>query len=39
MMRVLGVAGSLRSDSHNRRLLQAAADELPPDVELSSSTG
>lgn len=32
-MRVLGVVGSLRPDSHNRRLLQAAANELPPDVE------
>ena len=33
-MRVLGVVGSLRPDSHNRRLLWAAADELPPGVEL-----
>jgi chromate reductase len=33
-MRVLGVVGSLRPDSHNRRLLRAAADELPPGVEL-----
>ena len=33
-MRVLGVVGSLRADSHNRRLLRAAADELPPGVEL-----
>ena len=33
-MRLLGVVGSLRADSHNRRLLRAAADELPPDVEL-----
>ncbi len=33
-MRVLGVVGSLRPDSHNRRLLQAAADALPPGVEL-----
>jgi len=32
-MRVLGVVGSLRPDSHNRRLLLAAANELPPDVE------
>jgi len=32
-MRVLGVVGSLRPDSHNRRLLLAAAHELPPDVE------
>jgi len=33
-MRILGVVGSLRPDSHNRRLLRAAADELPPDTEL-----
>src|ERR1700729_1621681 len=34
MVRMLGVVGSLRDSSHNRRLLRAAADELPPDVEL-----
>jgi chromate reductase, NAD(P)H dehydrogenase (quinone) len=33
-MRVLGIAGSLRSDSHNLRLLRAAAAQLPPEVEL-----
>jgi chromate reductase, NAD(P)H dehydrogenase (quinone) len=33
-MRVLGVVGSLRPDSHNRALLRAAANELPPGVEL-----
>ncbi len=33
-MRLLGIVGSLRGDSHNRRLLGAAADELPPDTEL-----
>jgi chromate reductase len=33
-VRVLGIIGSLRADSHNRRLLRAAADELPPDTEL-----
>jgi chromate reductase, NAD(P)H dehydrogenase (quinone) len=33
-MRVLGIVGSLRADSHNRRLLRAAADELPPEAEL-----
>ena len=33
-MQILGVVGSLRPDSHNRRLLRAAADELPPDAEL-----
>ena len=33
-MRVLGVVGSLRSDSHNRRLLRAAGEHLPPGAEL-----
>ena len=33
-MRVLGVSGSLRRDSLNRRLLRAAGDLLPPGVEL-----
>jgi chromate reductase, NAD(P)H dehydrogenase (quinone) len=33
-MRVLGIAGSLRRDSHNRRLLRAAAGLLPPEAEL-----
>src|SRR5579875_1949282 len=33
-MRILGVVGSLRGDSHNLRLLRAAADELPPGAEL-----
>src|SRR6202020_1556641 len=33
-MRVLGIVGSLRDNSHNRRLLRAAADELPPGAEL-----
>lgn len=32
-MRVLGVAGSLRKDSWNRKLLLAAAELLPEDVE------
>ncbi|HEY2719508.1 MAG TPA: NAD(P)H-dependent oxidoreductase [Solirubrobacteraceae bacterium] len=32
-MQVLGIAGSLRRDSHNGRLLQAAAALLPPEVE------
>jgi chromate reductase len=32
-MRVLGIAGSLRRDSHNARLLRAAAALLPPEVE------
>jgi chromate reductase len=33
-MRVLGISGSLRRDSHNRRLLRAAAALLPPGAEL-----
>ena len=33
-MRVLGISGSLRRDSHNTRLLRAAASELPPGTEL-----
>jgi chromate reductase len=33
-MRVLGLSGSLRRDSHNRALLRAAAATLPPEVEL-----
>ena len=33
-MRVLGLSGSLRRDSHNRALLRAAAATLPPRVEL-----
>jgi chromate reductase len=38
-VRVLGIIGSLRADSHNRRLLRAAADELPPDAELITFEG
>jgi chromate reductase len=38
-MRVLGVSGSLRSDSHNLRLLRAAAALLPPEVELVEFDG
>jgi chromate reductase len=33
-MRILGISGSLRRDSHNSRLLRAAAEMLPPGVEL-----
>ena len=33
-MRVLGISGSLRPDSHNTRLLRAAAELAPRDVEL-----
>ena len=32
-MRVLGISGSLRRDSHNTRLLRAAAELLPPGTE------
>ena len=33
-MRVLGIAGSLRHDSHNSALLRAAAERLPAGAEL-----
>ena len=33
-MRVLGISGSLRRDSHNTALLRAAAELLPPGAEL-----
>ena len=33
-MRILGIAGSLRRGSHNRKLLRAAAEMLPPGTEL-----
>jgi chromate reductase, NAD(P)H dehydrogenase (quinone) len=33
-MRILGISGSLRRGSHNRRLLRAAGDALPPGVDL-----
>ena len=33
-MRVLGISGSLRQDSHNSKLLRTAADLLPSGVEL-----
>ena len=38
-MRVLGISGSLRRDSHNTRLLRAAALALPPGVELELFDG
>jgi len=38
-MRVLGISGSLRRDSHNQRLLRAAADLLPPGAELVAFDG
>ena len=33
-MRVLGISGSLRQDSHNSKLLRTAAELLPPGAEL-----
>ena len=33
-MRILGIPGSLRRGSHNRRLLRAAGDTLPPGAHL-----
>jgi chromate reductase len=38
-MRILGISGSLRRDSHNSRLLLAAADALPPGAELEVFDG
>jgi chromate reductase, NAD(P)H dehydrogenase (quinone) len=38
-MKVLGISGSLRRDSHNSTLLRAAADLLPPSVELEVFDG
>jgi chromate reductase, NAD(P)H dehydrogenase (quinone) len=39
MLRILGISGSLRRDSHNTNLLRAAADLLPPGVELEIYDG
>jgi chromate reductase, NAD(P)H dehydrogenase (quinone) len=33
-VKILGISGSLRADSHNTSLLRAAAELLPPGVEL-----
>ena len=33
-MRILGISGSIRRGSHNRKLLRAAAGALPPGAEL-----
>jgi chromate reductase, NAD(P)H dehydrogenase (quinone) len=38
-MKTLAIAGSLRRDSHNRRLLLAAAELLPPDVDFELFEG
>jgi chromate reductase, NAD(P)H dehydrogenase (quinone) len=38
-MRILGISGSFRRDSHNTRLLRAAAPTLPPGAELELFDG
>src|SRR5918911_4770293 len=38
-MRILGISGSLRRGSHNRRLLRAAGDSLPPGAVLEEWDG
>jgi chromate reductase len=38
-MKVLGISGSLRRDSHNAKLLRTAAELLPPSVELEVFDG
>jgi len=38
-MQILGISGSLRRDSHNTRLLRAAAMALPPGVEFELFDG
>jgi chromate reductase len=38
-VRILGISGSLRRGSHNRRLLRAAGALLPPGVELAEWDG
>src|SRR5215213_10018474 len=38
-MRILGISGSLRRGSHNRKLLRAAAAALPPGVDLMEWDG
>jgi chromate reductase len=39
MLRILGISGSLRRGSHNTSLLRAAAELLPPGVELDVYDG
>src|SRR5437660_3290681 len=39
MLRILGISGSLRRGSHNTTLLRAAAELLPPGVELGVYDG
>jgi chromate reductase, NAD(P)H dehydrogenase (quinone) len=38
-MRVLGISGSLRRDSHNTKLLRAASELLPPPAQLEIFNG
>ena len=38
-MQILGISGSLRRESHNRKLLRAAAAALPPGVDLVEWNG
>jgi chromate reductase len=38
-MRILGISGSLRRGSHNRKLIRAAGTLLPPGVELAEWDG
>jgi chromate reductase len=38
-MRILAISGSLRRDSHNTALLRAAAELLPPGVEMTIHDG
>lgn len=38
-LKVLGISGSLRADSHNSRLLESASRVLPGDAELEVYTG
>jgi chromate reductase len=38
-MKILAISGSLRRDSHNTALLRAAADLLPPEVEVTRYEG
>jgi chromate reductase len=39
MLRILGISGSLRRESHNTNLLRAAAELLPPGVQLEVYDG